>query len=75
LQCKEINNVEKLFHLEVILPLFSLQYGSSCTTGFGTWDNDQWILGEVFMRQFYTVFNREQNSVGLAQAKKSPESN
>ncbi|XP_029549922.1 pepsin A [Salmo trutta] len=53
---------------------YVLPYGSSCTTGFGTWDNDQWILGEVFMRQFYTVFNRDQNWVGLAQAKKSPES-
>jgi len=28
-----------------------------------------WILGDTFMRKFYTVFNRDQNSIGFAVAR------
>jgi len=30
----------------------------------------QWILGDVFMRQFYTVFNYVDQTIGFADAKK-----
>ncbi|GLD64450.1 pepsin A-like protein [Lates japonicus] len=38
---------------------------SGCRTGFAP---GTWILGEVFMRQFYTAFDVSNNMVGFAQA-------
>uniref|UniRef100_A0A8C9CFQ7 Peptidase A1 domain-containing protein n=1 Tax=Phocoena sinus TaxID=42100 RepID=A0A8C9CFQ7_PHOSS len=40
-----------------------------CTSGFqGENNSQQWILGDVFIREYYSVFDRANNRVGLAKA-------
>ncbi|XP_055979518.1 chymosin-like [Sorex fumeus] len=40
-----------------------------CTSGFqGETDSDQWILGDVFIREYFSVFDRANNRLGLAKA-------
>ncbi|XP_036435232.1 pepsin A-like [Colossoma macropomum] len=43
------------------------QNSYGCMTGFSGSSDSLWILGDVFIRNYYTIFNRENNSVGLAQ--------
>lgn len=57
--------------------MFKLQFGATtiCFGGFGVGDTyswseaPYWILGEVFIRQYYTEFDLENNRIGFAKAK------
>ena len=45
-----------------------LQASYGCMTGFGGGNDQLWILGDVFIRQFYVIFDAEYKTVGLAQS-------
>ncbi|KAH0618725.1 hypothetical protein JD844_018168 [Phrynosoma platyrhinos] len=39
-----------------------------CDSGFQNTSGDLWILGDVFIREYYSIFDRANNQVGLAKA-------
>ncbi|XP_015670095.1 embryonic pepsinogen-like [Protobothrops mucrosquamatus] len=39
-----------------------------CSSGFQSSPGDLWILGDVFIREYYSIFDRGNNRVGLAKA-------
>lgn len=51
-------------------PVSTLQVPSyGCLPGFSPTYDSTWILGDIFIRQYYTVFNSGQRMLGLARAK------
>ncbi|XP_004390476.1 chymosin-like [Trichechus manatus latirostris] len=48
---------------------YTTQDLGSCISGFqSASDTQQWILGDVFIQEYYSVFDRTNNCVGLAKA-------
>ncbi|XP_032898813.1 LOW QUALITY PROTEIN: pepsin A-like [Amblyraja radiata] len=43
-------------------------YQVSCMSGFGDTGSNLWILGDVFIGEYYSIFDRGNNRVGLAKA-------
>ncbi|CAL8277386.1 unnamed protein product [Boreogadus saida] len=44
------------------------QSSYGCNTGFGGGNDQLWILGDVFIRQFYVIFDSQNKNMGLAQS-------
>lgn len=40
----------------------------TCMSSFQNSSADLWILGDVFIRVYYSIFDRANNRVGLAKA-------
>uniref|UniRef100_A0A8C4RIB2 pepsin A n=1 Tax=Erpetoichthys calabaricus TaxID=27687 RepID=A0A8C4RIB2_ERPCA len=59
-----INGVE--FALPASAYVMQTSYG--CSSGFSPSNDQLWILGDVFIREWYSIFDRANNMVGLAKA-------
>ncbi|KAH7979856.1 hypothetical protein HPB49_011615 [Dermacentor silvarum] len=83
--CKKVSKLPKLVFTiggrqhtlkgaDYIVKLLASDNRVRCYAGFGTTDDygtkkPLWILGQVFMRKFYTVFDRDADRIGFAKAR------
>ncbi|XP_029680504.1 lysosomal aspartic protease-like [Formica exsecta] len=48
---------------------YIIQDQGTCISGFSGSDSSLWILGDVFLRRYYSVYDQGNNQVGFAQSK------
>ncbi|XP_075560419.1 cathepsin D-like [Dermacentor variabilis] len=70
----KMDRQHKLKGADYIVKLLTSDNRVLCYAGFGTTDDygtkkPLWILGQVFMRKFYTVFDRHADRIGFAEAR------
>jgi hypothetical protein len=52
---------------------FEVNGQSDCVIGFGSDNTDSgWTLGQVFLRAYYTVFDRESEAIGFVKSNPDP---
>uniref|UniRef100_F7EUW5 Peptidase A1 domain-containing protein n=1 Tax=Ornithorhynchus anatinus TaxID=9258 RepID=F7EUW5_ORNAN len=72
--CRKLQRLpDVVFHISgVKYPLTATAYtnknGGICYSGFEGESGGQWILGVVFIREYYSIFDRAHQRVGLAKA-------
>ncbi|CAL8323293.1 unnamed protein product [Merluccius merluccius] len=72
--CQNIQNMQEVvFTLNnhafaVPASAYVSQYSSGCQTGFAGGNSDLWILGDVFIREFYAIFDTQYKTIGLAKS-------
>ncbi|XP_047433564.1 pepsin A-like [Mugil cephalus] len=74
-QCQNIQNMPDVtFTLSghaftISASAYVSQYSGSCQTGFGQGGASQlWILGDVFIREYYAIFDVQAQYIGLAKS-------
>lgn len=43
---------------------FEINGKTECVIGITGDDSEDWTFGQVFLKQFYTLYNRDTNSIG-----------
>lgn len=65
---------------EVVYPLdgkdYSLKFKDECQIGLGNLDmgDDQWIIGDTFLRRYYSIFDDAHGQIGFTKARHDDES-
>ncbi|XP_064020084.1 pepsin A-like [Pogoniulus pusillus] len=52
------------FHLSA--KRYVIKVDGSCILGFESMDSNFWILGDVFLREYYSIYDRQNDRVGLS---------
>lgn len=55
-------------HPQLPFPALTQHDQEFCMSSFQDTSGDLWILGDVFIRVYYSIFDRANNRVGLAKA-------